>query len=59
MAAQLAATLSPFERRCVGSMIGKFCGDVLGAAVEGWDVERIREAAPDGLCSFVTGTNRG
>ncbi|KAG2439556.1 hypothetical protein HXX76_004909 [Chlamydomonas incerta] len=59
MSAQLAATLSPFEQRCVGSMLGKFCGDVLGAAVEGWDDARIRAAAPDGLQSFVMGTNRG
>ncbi|KAG2445149.1 hypothetical protein HYH02_008617 [Chlamydomonas schloesseri] len=59
MAAQLAATLSPFEQRCVGSMLGKFCGDVLGAAVEGWDVERIRAAAPDGLRNFIMGTDRG
>lgn len=30
--------------RCVGALLGTACGDILGAAVEGWSAEGIREA---------------
>ena len=31
------------EDRCVGSLLGTACGDILGAAVEGWSARSIRE----------------
>jgi poly(ADP-ribose) glycohydrolase ARH3 len=30
------------EDRCVGSLLGVACGDILGSAVEGWPAQRIR-----------------
>ncbi len=31
-----------FEDRCVGCLLGTTCGDILGAAVEGWPASEIR-----------------
>jgi len=32
-----------FEDRCIGCLLGTTCGDILGAAVEGWPAAEIRE----------------
>ena len=46
--------------RCVGSLLGACCGDVLGAPVEGWSAQEIRAAhGPNGLQSFVAGRHMG
>ena len=40
--------------RCVGALLGVMAGDVLGAAVEGWSAQMIREKyGPDGLVDFL------
>jgi poly(ADP-ribose) glycohydrolase ARH3 len=39
-------------------MLGKMCGDVLGAAVEGWEHERVLAEYPDGMTRFRD-TDRG
>jgi len=36
------ASISPYESRAVGAMLGHVCGDILGAPVEGWRPEVIR-----------------
>jgi poly(ADP-ribose) glycohydrolase ARH3 len=34
-----------FEDRCIGSLLGTACGDILGAGVEGWPAAHIRETS--------------
>lgn len=36
-------TETTFEDRCSGCLLGTACGDILGAAVEGWPAAEIRE----------------
>ena len=39
-----ATDAPPHQDRCVGCLLGVACGDVLGAAVEGWSASEIRES---------------
>lgn len=48
----------PYTSRVVGAMLGKMCGDVLGASVEGWDISKLQKDFPDGLTEFQQ-TERG
>jgi poly(ADP-ribose) glycohydrolase ARH3 len=38
-----SGTEGTFEDRCTGCLLGTACGDILGAAVEGWSAAEIRE----------------
>ncbi|GLC57331.1 hypothetical protein PLESTB_001212700 [Pleodorina starrii] len=52
------ALASGYPNRVAGCLLGKMCGDVLGAAVEGWAAEDIQLSNPDGLTDFLQ-TERG
>ena len=43
------------EDRCVGCLLGTACGDILGAAVEGWAASEIRQEFGD-VRDFVDGS---
>eukprot|EP01004_Peranema_trichophorum_P005427 NODE_4287_length_1193_cov_46.151402_g3783_i0.p1 GENE.NODE_4287_length_1193_cov_46.151402_g3783_i0~~NODE_4287_length_1193_cov_46.151402_g3783_i0.p1 ORF type:complete len:364 (-),score=77.82 NODE_4287_length_1193_cov_46.151402_g3783_i0:100-1134(-) len=45
--------------RSVGSILGVALSDALGAAVEGWDPERIKSIFPNGVRHFVPCTHMG
>ena len=61
-----AAAIAAPDRRCLsgvadraaGALLGKMCGDVLGAAVEGWNSFRMQDQFPNGLVDFQR-TSRG
>lgn len=48
-----------YPQRVKGCLLGGMCGDVLGAAVEGWSPERIARSFPKGCSEFVVDTDRG
>lgn len=52
------ASLTGYPGRVVGCLLGKMCGDVLGAGYEGWDADRVRASAPAGAVDFPR-TERG
>jgi ADP-ribosylglycohydrolase len=52
MSSSTAQPSPSYEQRVLGSVLGAMCGDVLGAAVEGWTPERMESAFPDGLKTF-------
>lgn len=47
-----------YRARVIGSLMGKMCGDVLGAAVEGWSPDMICSRHQAGLTEFQS-TERG
>lgn len=50
--------LTGHTARCAGALLGKMCGDVLGASVEGWSPEDILLRYKDGLTLYQP-TTRG
>ncbi|GIL49818.1 hypothetical protein Vafri_6130, partial [Volvox africanus] len=52
------SALSGYSDRVAGCILGKMCGDVLGAGVEGWSPQDIQLSNPDGLTDFLN-TERG
>jgi cobalamin synthase len=54
-----AASIAPqYADRVTGCLLGGMCGDVLGAAVEGWDAGAVLASCPDGCTDFLD-TPRG
>ena len=46
------------EDRCIGCLLGTACGDILGAAVEGWPASDIRQKLGE-VRDFDTGRGFG
>lgn len=51
-------TSSGYEDRVIGCFLGALCGDVLGAAVEGWNAQRVKSTFEKGITEFQD-TSRG
>ena len=47
------------QDRCLGCMLSIFCGDCLGAAVEGWDYDSITNKYATKIINFIPGTHMG
>ncbi|GLI62970.1 hypothetical protein VaNZ11_005827, partial [Volvox africanus] len=52
------SALQGYPERAAGCILGKMCGDVLGAGVEGWSPQDVQLSNPDGLTDFLN-TERG
>ncbi|EFJ53098.1 hypothetical protein VOLCADRAFT_127347 [Volvox carteri f. nagariensis] len=55
---KLRLPLSGYVDRVGGCLLGKMCGDVLGAGVEGWAHQDVQLSNPEGLTDFLH-TERG
>lgn len=57
-AAPLTLLSPPYADRVRGALLGAFCGDALGAAVEGWTAEQVAAEHEEGACRALRSRRR-